>query len=92
MVVAMRQCLTRFEIKALVDFPGREPETKVADWLAAPAVLSGSMVSDTLPPAKRQRTAAECINELKELKGLLDAGAVSRTEFEKLKAEMLAGM
>ena len=33
------------------------------------------------PPAKRPRTAAECVNELKDLKGLLDSGALTPEEF-----------
>ena len=61
------------------------------DISVAPAILLGPTVSDALPPAKRQRTVTQCIHELKELKTLLDAGAVSQSEFEKLKSELLAG-
>ena len=41
--------------------------------------------------AKRQRTAVECVAELRELKALLDGGALTQGEFDGLKARILEG-
>ena len=43
------------------------------------------------PVAKRPRSVRECVQELKELKELLDAGVLSSNEFESLKAKLLSG-
>jgi hypothetical protein len=42
-------------------------------------------------PAKRQRSRSECFKDLRELKSLLDDGVVTQNEFEKLKANLIAG-
>ena len=52
---------------------------------------SSSASSSNGPVAKRSRTAKECIAELKDLKQLLDAGAVTAEEFAHLKARLLQG-
>ena len=43
------------------------------------------------PSGKRRRTAAECVQELKDLKTLLDSGALAAEEFTELKARLLRG-
>ena len=43
------------------------------------------------PRPKRQRTAAQCVKELQELKVLVDVGVVDPTEFAQLKARLLSG-
>ena len=43
------------------------------------------------PALKKPRTATECLNELKDLKGLLDAGLLTPDEFGDLKARLLRG-
>ena len=43
------------------------------------------------PPPKRQRTATECVQELRELAGLLGAGLLAKEEFDNLKARLLRG-
>lgn len=43
------------------------------------------------PPTKRRRTATECLQELKDLKGLLDQGLLDPTEFTDLKKRLLGG-
>ena len=42
-------------------------------------------------PAKRPRLAAECIQELQQLKALLDAKVLSEAEFQRLKQQLLSG-
>ena len=41
------------------------------------------------PSGKRRRTAAECVQELKDLKTLLDSGALDAEEFTELKARLI---
>ena len=40
---------------------------------------------------KRQRTATECVQELKDLKALLDSGVLSNDEFINLQERLLRG-
>ena len=42
-------------------------------------------------PAKRRRIAAECLQELKGLKELMDGGLLTRQEFDSLKEKLLQG-
>lgn len=42
------------------------------------------------PAPKRARSAAACVQELKDLKGLLDAGVLTADEFQRLKGRLLA--
>ena len=49
-----------------------------------------SAASSRASPVKRARTVASCIQELKDLKALLDAGILSSAELEELKAKLLA--
>ena len=51
---------------------------------------SGAAVASE-PLAKRPRTGAECVQQLLDLKKLLDAGLVSEPEFQELKARVLRG-
>ena len=48
-------------------------------------------LADDQPQAKRQRTAQECLQELKDLKQLLDVGALDLEEFTGLKTRLLRG-
>lgn len=60
----------------------------------APAALqatSGPAESGAEPAPKRRRTVAECVGKLKELKELLDCGALCEAEFADLKAKLLRG-
>ena len=41
------------------------------------------------PPPKRQRSPAEVVHELRDLKALLDSGALTSNEFNELKAKLL---
>ena len=41
--------------------------------------------------SKRWRTAAECVQELKDLKTLLESGALDVEEFTEFKARLLRG-
>ena len=41
------------------------------------------------PQPQRHRSATECIHELRELKALLDSGAVSQDEYSDVKARLL---
>lgn len=43
------------------------------------------------PPLKKRRTASECLEELKELKFLLDQGLLEPAEFTDLKRRLLEG-
>ena len=43
------------------------------------------------PRRKKQRTAEECIEELKDLKALMDHDLLTRQEFENLKGRLLSG-
>ena len=43
------------------------------------------------PPQKRRRTVQECVQELKELKELLDQGLLEQAEFADLKGRLLNG-
>jgi hypothetical protein len=43
------------------------------------------------PRAKRPRTAQDCLQELKDLKELLDSGLLTPEEFANLKSRLLAG-
>ena len=43
------------------------------------------------PPPKRQRSAADVVHELRDLKALLDSGALTSKEFDELKAKLLRG-
>ena len=47
--------------------------------------------SQETPPAKRQRTAAECLSELKDLENLWDCGVLTEGEFTLFKAKLLRG-
>jgi hypothetical protein len=71
------------EGKELLDNPTAQ---QLADNL--PSAQRGT--SDELP-AKRQRTAADCVQELLGLKTLLEAGVLSLAELEDLKAKLLRG-
>ena len=66
----------------------------MATGSSAMAVLpvgSGTGISQA-PAQKRPRTAASCIAELKDLKALLDAGALTEEEFQRLKQQLLAAV
>ena len=43
------------------------------------------------PDAKRARTATQCVQELKDLKLLLDSGVLTAEEFSNLKGRLLRG-
>ena len=61
--------------------------------LAAPLGLGPSPLpasSSSEPRPKRQRTAKDCLKELREAKELLDEGVLTKAEFDKLKADLLA--
>ena len=62
--------------------------------LAAPRALRPSPLpassSSSEPTPKRQRTAKDCLKELREAKELLDEGVLTKAEFDKLKADLLA--
>ena len=49
---------------------------------------NGAASSET-PAEKRPRTAAACVQELKDLKALLDAGLLTDDEFQRLKQQLL---
>ena len=51
----------------------------------------GAPPSEADPVPKRPRSVRECLQELKDLKELLDAGALSPGEFESLKTKLLSG-
>ena len=50
----------------------------------------GAPPSEADPVPKRPRSVRECLQELKDLKELLDAGALSPGEFESLKTKLLS--
>ncbi len=56
-----------------------------------PAPSEGSSSSALGPLPKRPRTAADCIQELTDLKQHLDAGALTPEEFQGLKTRLLRG-
>ena len=43
------------------------------------------------PQPKRQRSATECIHEIREFEALLDSGVVSQEEFNSLKTRLFRG-
>ena len=49
-----------------------------------------SFVASEAREAKRPRAVAACIQELKDLKALLDAGVLTAAEFERLKSKLFA--
>ena len=75
--------------------PGPEgaPDGQAAPAHAAPPAPSAGpqRQADGQPAPKRPRTALECLRELQQLKELLDAGLLSRQEFEDLKGRLLRG-
>ena len=50
----------------------------------------GAPPSEADPVPKRPRSVRECLQELKDLKELLDAGALPPDEFETLKTKVLS--
>jgi hypothetical protein len=58
---------------------------------SAPAVADGPANLSAEPAPKRQRTAQECLAELRELKELLDGGLLTTEEFADLKKRLLEG-
>ena len=68
------------------------PDAPNAPAAAAPAPLQEAAEAAAEPPLRRRRLSAhDCLQELRELKGLLDCGALSGDEFEQLKARLLNG-
>ena len=62
----------------------------LSNTAAAPAVPPQvEMLAE--PPQKRRRTVQECVQELKELKELLDQGLLEQAEFADLKGRLLNG-
>ena len=55
----------------------------------APQPADRPAAASSEPAAKRQRTARECVAELKELKELLDCGVLSQSQFLDLKRRVL---
>jgi hypothetical protein len=74
------------EGKELLDNPAAQP---LADRLASAA--SVQRTTSEGPAAKRQRTAADCVQELLGLKSLFEAGVLSLAELDDLKAKLLRG-
>ena len=72
------------EGKAVLDAPQ-------APALAEAPGSSAGPSADSEPAPKRQRTAATCLSELRELKELLDSNLLTQAEFSDLKARLLAG-
>ena len=66
------------------------PVTQPSQSSGQPLLLSQCTQLDG-PAPKRPRTVAECVNELKSLKELLDAGALTQEEFTDLKGKLLRG-
>ena len=53
--------------------------------------LAQPQFSAAEPAPKKRRTATECVEELKNLQGLLQAGLLSQEEFQGLKQRLLSG-
>ena len=71
---------------------------QVLDAPAAAHLALAALPLPVLPPPgasgqqqKRRRTAADCLKELTDLKGLLDQGLLTPEEFQDLKARLLSG-
>ena len=56
-----------------------------------PRATDAAATASAAPAAKRPRIAQECLQELKDLKQLLDAGVLNAEEFAELKARLLRG-
>ena len=54
-----------------------------------PRATDAAATASAAPAAKRPRIAQECLQELKDLKQLLDAGVLNAEEFAELKARLL---
>ena len=74
------------EGKALLDNPQNLPSPT-----APPPPAVGSLANSEEPLRKKPRTAGECVQELKDLKALLDSGALTSDEFADLKGRLLRG-
>ena len=74
------------EGKPLLDSPSAR-----AQGVAAASAAAASAPSSGGRPAKRPRSAAECLVELRDLKLLLDNGALTQGEFADLKGRLLRG-
>jgi len=75
---------------ARVYLEGRDFLDADNNW-KAPADPLASHAAGQPPPAKRQRTAQECVQELLDLKGLFDAGVLTAEELKDLKGKLLRG-
>lgn len=85
-------CSARVYLEGKAPLPAPAPVAPAAAPAPAPAAPMGPPAAPDEPAAKRARLAADCVQQLKQAKDLLDCGLLQPEEFEQLKGRLLGAM